>query len=132
LTARLLSEKHFWTGADHGRHSDAGAGERSVGPICGRVSNGAGVLVNTGRLLEQFVDFAEAAGAETITTQLALQWATLPPGGSPIWHAQRLGVVRCLVSLGGTVSITDTVPLVPGHCFVPVMTVVRPASHLLG
>jgi integrase len=52
-------------------------------------------LVGAGRLLEQFVGFTEAAGTDTVTTQLALQWATLPPDGSSIWYAQRLSVVRC-------------------------------------
>jgi integrase len=51
-------------------------------------------LVGAGRLLAQFADFAETVGADTITTDLALQWATLPPGRSVTWHAQRLGAVR--------------------------------------
>jgi integrase/recombinase XerD len=67
-------------------------------------------LTGVGRLLDQFVDFAEAAGAETITTQLALQWATLPPGGSPIWYAQRLGVVRCFARWWQTVEPDTEVP----------------------
>lgn len=52
-------------------------------------------LIGAGRLLRQFVGFTETVGAERITTQLAVRWATLPPGGSPTWHAQRLAVVRC-------------------------------------
>ena len=52
-------------------------------------------LAGAGLLLEQFVDFADAAHTDTITTQLAVQWATLPPGASATWHAQRLSVVRC-------------------------------------
>jgi integrase/recombinase XerD len=51
-------------------------------------------LVGTGRLLAQFADFAERVGAEAITTDLALQWATVPEGCSVTWHAQRLGAVR--------------------------------------
>jgi integrase len=51
-------------------------------------------LVHTGRLLGQFVGFVEAAGTQSITTQLAVRWATLP-AGSPAWHAQRLTAVRC-------------------------------------
>jgi integrase/recombinase XerD len=50
-------------------------------------------LAGAGRLLEQFVAFAEAAGAATITAQLAVRWAVLP-GRSAMWHAQRLSVVR--------------------------------------
>ena len=52
-------------------------------------------LAGAGLLLEQFVDFADAADTDTITTQLAVQWATLPSGAAPAWHAQRLSVVRC-------------------------------------
>ena len=52
-------------------------------------------LAGAGLLLEQFVDFADAADTDTITTQLAVQWATLPSGSSSTWHAQRLSVVRC-------------------------------------
>ncbi|HXZ72050.1 MAG TPA: hypothetical protein VEH31_14455 [Streptosporangiaceae bacterium] len=51
-------------------------------------------LQGTGQLLEQFAAFAEAAGADTVTTDLALQWATLPAAGSRAWHAQRLSAVR--------------------------------------
>jgi len=51
-------------------------------------------LEGTGQLLEQFAAFTEAAGADTVTTDLALQWATLPAAGSRAWHAQRLSAVR--------------------------------------
>jgi len=51
-------------------------------------------LERTGRLLAQFVAHCEAAGAETVTIELALSWATLPKGGSESWLAHRLSVVR--------------------------------------
>jgi len=51
-------------------------------------------LAGTGQLLEHFAAFAEAAGADTVTIELALQWATLPAGRSRAWQAQRLGAVR--------------------------------------
>jgi integrase len=51
-------------------------------------------LDRAGRLLAQFIAYCEAVGAETVTTELALSWATLPEGGSPSWLAQRLSVVR--------------------------------------
>lgn len=51
-------------------------------------------LGRAGKLLAQFVAYCEAAGAETVTTQLALGWATLPEGGDPSWPAFRLSVVR--------------------------------------
>jgi integrase len=52
-------------------------------------------LVAAGKMLTQFADFADTIGADTITTDLALQWATLPSRGSVTWYAQRLGAVRC-------------------------------------
>ena len=41
-----------------------------------------------------FAGFAEAAGARTVTIDLALRWSVLPEGASPVWAAQRLSVVR--------------------------------------
>ena len=47
------------------------------------------------RLLENFVAYLEAAGATTITTELALSWATLPgPGAHPAYLSNRLCAVR--------------------------------------
>ena len=47
-----------------------------------------------GRLLQRFVDFAQAAGAAYITTELALQWASQPAHAQPAQWANRLGMVR--------------------------------------
>ena len=51
-------------------------------------------LERTSRLLAQFVEFCEQNDADTVTTELALHWATLPAGGDRAWFAQRLSVVR--------------------------------------
>ncbi|HTP17906.1 MAG TPA: tyrosine-type recombinase/integrase, partial [Streptosporangiaceae bacterium] len=51
-------------------------------------------LESVGRMLSSFVAFAERAGAGTITTELALSWATQPQQASPIWLAHRLSAVR--------------------------------------
>jgi integrase len=51
-------------------------------------------LERAGKLLAQFVAFLEHRGAETVTTELALEWATLPPATGSNWHRQRLTVVR--------------------------------------
>ena len=51
-------------------------------------------LLLTGRLLRRFVDFAEHAHADYITTALALQWATQPTHAQPSQWANRLGMVR--------------------------------------
>jgi integrase/recombinase XerD len=51
-------------------------------------------LERAGALLAQFVTFAEEEGTDVLTVQLALAWARLPQGASPIWVARRLEVVR--------------------------------------
>ncbi len=51
-------------------------------------------LEKTGRLLRDFAVFAEAADASTVTTGVAVAWAILPENASPVWPAQRLGMVR--------------------------------------
>jgi integrase/recombinase XerD len=45
-----------------------------------------------GRLLPQFAEFLEHRQATVITTGLALEWSTQPPGSAVWWH-QRLAVV---------------------------------------
>ena len=51
-------------------------------------------LAKEGRLLPGFAAFAEARGAGTVTVELALGWALLPAGVSPVWAAQRLSMLR--------------------------------------
>lgn len=51
-------------------------------------------LERHGRLLPQFVAYLERVGADTITTEHALRWATLPSAAGPVWWADRLSVVR--------------------------------------
>jgi len=47
------------------------------------------------RLLENFAAYLEAAGARTVTTELALAWAWLPgPDAHPTYVSNRLSVVR--------------------------------------
>jgi hypothetical protein len=48
---------------------------------------------NSKRLLGQFLDYLDANGADRITVEHALAWATLPGRGQH-WHAMRLGAVR--------------------------------------
>lgn len=45
------------------------------------------------KLLGQLVDHLERRGAETLSTELVFEWATLP-GGARAWHALRLGAAR--------------------------------------
>ena len=51
-------------------------------------------LSSAGRLLSQFVDHLEERGIDTITTDDALAWASLPAGASPHWRRIRLSAVR--------------------------------------
>ena len=44
--------------------------------------------------MPDFAVFAEAAGAGTVTIDLAVRWAAKPEGTSPVWAAQRLSMVR--------------------------------------
>jgi integrase/recombinase XerD len=51
-------------------------------------------LYDVGLCLQQFVRFAEAEGAEFITTDLALRWAMQSAQASAAHRARRLGMVR--------------------------------------
>jgi integrase/recombinase XerD len=47
-----------------------------------------------GEFLPQFVTYLEDLGAQTVTTELALRWATLPASVDVVWWRARLGMVR--------------------------------------
>ncbi|MDQ6803993.1 MAG: hypothetical protein M3065_03280 [Actinomycetota bacterium] len=71
-----------------------------------------------GRLLEGFVEFLERAGAERITTDLALKWARMPVHAHPHTWRQRLGVARGFARYLATIDPASEVPstdLLPGH-----------------
>ena len=51
-------------------------------------------LARAEKLLAQFIAWLNERGESTITTELALAWATLPPATDSNWHAHRLSVVR--------------------------------------
>jgi integrase/recombinase XerD len=51
-------------------------------------------LVGEGRLLAEFVAFADAAGQRAVTTAIALDWARLPRSASPNYLSRRLRAVR--------------------------------------
>ena len=74
-------------------------------------------LREEGRLLDGFVGFLEQAGAERITTKLALMWAT-STRAHPHWHRRRLGVVRGFARYLATLDPSSEVPskdLLPAH-----------------
>ena len=75
-------------------------------------------LEQPGRLLHQFVFFAEQQGASFITTDLALRWATQPKDSQPIWYAIRLGVIRRFAEYRSAVDPRTEIPpqeLLPAH-----------------
>jgi len=71
-----------------------------------------------GRLLQRFVCFLEQAGAEWVTTELALQWARMPVDAHPHRWRQRLSVVRGFARYLATIDAASEVPskdLLAGH-----------------
>lgn len=67
-------------------------------------------LVADQRLLESFVGFLEQAGAQRITTELALRWARMPVHAHPHWWRQRLGMVRGFARYVATLDPESEVP----------------------
>jgi integrase/recombinase XerD len=66
-------------------------------------------LARPEKLLVQFITYLEDAGAATVTTDLAVAWATLPAGDAN-WHAQRLSVVRGFAAWLHTIDPAAEVP----------------------
>ena len=74
-------------------------------------------MLQDGRLLEGFVEFLEQAGAERISTKLALTWARMPVHAHPHRWRQRLSVVRGFARYLATLDPASEVPskdLLPG------------------
>ena len=73
-------------------------------------------LLRTEKLLQQFIDYLDAAGAPHITIDLAMAWATLPVQGDVSWWAGRLTVARgfatylCTLDPETDVLPTDLLP----------------------
>lgn len=83
-------------------------------------------LQRAGLLLADFVTHLEAGGADTITTQAALAWATLPPNGDSNWWSQRLSVVRGFAHHLHAIDPAHQVP--PPSCCPAEATGPRPTS----
>lgn len=67
-------------------------------------------LTSEGYLLQSFVSYAERAGASRITVELAVEWARLPSGADPVWHARRLVAVRGFAKHMAAFDTTTEVP----------------------
>ncbi len=61
-------------------------------------------------LLSDFVDYLDAASIDTITTDMAFAWASLPRNGSPGWWGHRLSVVRAFARHLHAIDPTHEVP----------------------
>jgi hypothetical protein len=62
------------------------------------------------KLLHQFLDFLDAAGAPTITTAHALAWARQPEHADESWWAHRLSVVRVFAAYVHAEDASNEVP----------------------
>jgi integrase/recombinase XerD len=74
-------------------------------------------LERPGQLLAGFTGYLEAAGAPTVTTELALAWATAPAGADPSWWRGRLAAIRPFARyLAAVIPGTEVPPagLLPG------------------
>ena len=67
-------------------------------------------LKRHGEELAQFVAFCDAAGATTLTTDLAVTWARQPEGVQPIRWAHRLSAVRGFARYLATIDPATEVP----------------------
>jgi len=67
-------------------------------------------LERHGRILPQFVAYLEAAGASTVSSELAISWARLPTGAHPGHWAARLAVARGFAAYLQTIDPATEVP----------------------
>jgi len=67
-------------------------------------------LEYSGRALPQLVAYLEAAGAATLTSELAISWAQAPRGAQPTHWARRLAVARGFAAYMKTIDPATEVP----------------------
>lgn len=67
-------------------------------------------LERHGRLLPQLVAYLEAAGASTVTRELAISWARLPVGAHPRHWAVRLSIARGFAAYLQTIDPETEIP----------------------
>jgi integrase/recombinase XerD len=76
-----------------------------------RIRRRLGFQLNaTEQHLEKFVGFMERAGAERITSELAVMWARLPQDAHPHQWSQRLTIVRCFARYVATLDPETEIP----------------------
>jgi integrase/recombinase XerD len=62
------------------------------------------------RVLGQLVGYLENAGAETVSSELAIRWARVPVGVHPNHWAKRLGIARGFAAYLQTIDPTTQIP----------------------
>ena len=67
-------------------------------------------LQRAGKLLYDFVLFAETEGVSFITVELALRWATQSKGCQTAWSAARLGIVRGFAQYQSVIDPRTEIP----------------------
>lgn len=67
-------------------------------------------LTREGQVLPQLVAYLEAAGAATITAELAIRWAQLPAGVQPVTWNHRLGAARGFATYLKTIDAATEIP----------------------
>jgi integrase/recombinase XerD len=67
-------------------------------------------LERPARVLTEFVDYLDQAGANHVTIDLALGWAVLPANPDSGWRAQRLGMVRTFARWLQTIDPDTEIP----------------------
>ncbi|MGH3697961.1 MAG: tyrosine-type recombinase/integrase [Pseudonocardiaceae bacterium] len=67
-------------------------------------------LKREGQVLPQLVAYLEAAGAATLTAELAISWARLPRDVAPINWAHRLGAARGFAAYLNTIDPSTGIP----------------------
>ena len=90
-------------------------------------------LERAGQLLPQLVAYLEAAGAATITSELAIGWARLPGHTHPNHWAQRLAIARGFARYLQTIDPATEVPppgVFPSRRHRPAPYLWSPARHL--
>jgi integrase/recombinase XerD len=93
-------------------------------------------LVDQGRMLEQFVTYLDAAGAEHLTIRHALDWAKQPSNGARAWWAVRLSTVRGFARYLSTLDPATEIPAAgliptPNHRVVPYIYTADDIASLL-
>jgi integrase/recombinase XerD len=63
-----------------------------------------------GRLLPQLVAYLDAAGASTLTSDLAIAWARVPAGVQPIQWSHRLSAARAFAAYLKTIEPATEIP----------------------